>query len=629
MTDSNNGEMKPIIKKYSEKEKNADLFGAFAFDDTLKLALFLPEKYDAENVTLEVWNDDKMARASFSVDFSEREDGYDVFKYTFDFKKMCESDGLFYYHFAFFSHGSTFYVSQNCNDFSAQIIDDKNAVSSYQLIVYKSDFNTPEDFKGKIMYQIFVDRFNKSNKEVPVRYDAVINDDWYHGIPEYPDVPGGFIKNNMFFAGTLWGVIEKLPYLKELGVDYLYLNPIFEAYSNHKYDTGDYTKIDEMFGGEEAFDALIAAAQEENIGIILDGVFNHTGSDSVYFNKNKRYKTLGAYNSKGSKYADWFIFTDYPDKYESWWGIEILPKLNGDNPDLRRYICGENGIIRRYLKRGIYGWRLDVADELKEDMLVEIRDALKAEKNGVLIGEVWEDASNKVAYDRRRRYFRGSELDSVMNYPLRTAVIDYMKNGDADKIAQVVTQIYFHYPKAVSDVLMNFLGTHDTERILTVLSDVDISTMTNAQLAVFRMSNEERARAIQLLKTAYLIIATMPGVPCIYYGDEAGLEGARDPFNRMPYPWGKEESNLVKWYKKIGRIRKKERLFIDGYFKVIERKNGVFAYERFNDKENLTVIINRGDLDYTITFHDKKKSLLNGISGISHTVRPGCADILK
>lgn len=356
---------RPIIKKHSIKEANADLFGAFAYDDTLTLTLFLPNEYSAHDVMLELWNDDKMSRESCPVEYSGHDGAYDKFEYTFDFSKICNCDGLFYYHFTFRCGDSMLFVSRNHTDLLPEVIADQNAVSSYQLTVYKPGFKTPDDFKGGTMYQIFVDRFARGGEIVPVRADAVMNGDWYDGIPEYPEVPGGFVRNNMFFGGTLWGVLEKLPYLKSLGVNYIYLNPVFEAYSNHKYDTGDYTKIDEMFGGEKAFDALIAAAKNEGIGIILDGVFNHTGSDSIYFNKNNRYPVLGAYNSKDSEYYNWYMFTDYPDKYESWWGIEILPKINGDNQGFREFICGENGIIRRYLKRGVYGWRLDVADELK------------------------------------------------------------------------------------------------------------------------------------------------------------------------------------------------------------------------------------------------------------------------
>lgn len=620
---------RPIIKKHSQKQENADLFGAFSHDDVLTLTLLLPKEYKASDLMLALWNDDKMSREYFPVEGTGSDGSYDRFDYSFDFDKMCESDGLFYYHFSFKSNDNTLFVSRNYNDLLPEVIQDENAVSSYQLTIYKSDFTTPDDFKGGIMYQIFVDRFARGGEVVPVRDDAVMNDDWYDGVPEYPEYPGGFVRNNMFFGGTLWGVIEKLDYLKSLGVNFIYLNPIFEAYSNHKYDTGDYTKIDPMFGGEEAFDALISAAKKKGIGVILDGVFNHTGSDSVYFNKNNRYSEPGAYNSKDSRYFDWYMFKNYPDDYESWWGIEILPKINGDNKEFRKFICGENGIIGRYLKRGIYGWRLDVADELKEDMLCDIRTALKSEKDGVLIGEVWEDASNKVAYDRRRRYFRGSELDSVMNYPLKNAVVEYLKSSDASGIAKITTELYSHYPKAVSDVLMNFLGTHDTERILTVLSGEDISGKTNAELASYRMSDENRHKAIELLKTAYLIIATMPGVPCIYYGDEAGLEGARDPFNRLPYPWGKENKELVEWYKKIGEIRQREKVFAQGYYKVRESTGGILVYDRFDKDTKITVIINRGNDDYTVSSKEEHTSLLSGTVSSVHTVKPGCADVIK
>ena len=462
---------------------------------------------------------------------------------------------------------------------------------------------------------------------MPVRPDAVVNSDWYDGVPEYPEYPGGFVKNNMFFGGTLWGIIEKLPYLKELGVDIIYLNPIFEAYSNHKYDTGNYMRVDAMFGGDEAFDALVREADKLGIGIILDGVFNHTGSDSIYFNKNGRYNSVGAYNSRESEYYDWYIFTDYPDEYESWWGIEILPKINGKNSAFREFICGENGVIKHYLKRGAYGWRLDVADELDEDMLKGIRAAAKSEKDAPVIGEVWEDASNKVAYDRRRHYFRGYELDSVMNYPLRRAVIDFLLKGDSEQIARITTELYMHYPKAVSDALMNFLGTHDTERILTVLGGEDISEKSNAELSVYKMSRENREKATELLKLAYLIIATMPGVPCIYYGDEAGLEGARDPFNRKPYPWGRENGELVSWYKTVGSLRKSEPLFKDGYYRVLESDSGYFVYERFNDEKRIVVAVNRSNAERTLDVNGA--SLINGEERDGFIIRPMSADIIK
>lgn len=626
--DKNYDKLRPAVEKQSVLEAHAELFSAFSSRDTLILTLKLPRSYAAENVRLELWADDTMSRSSLVYDLARHDDEYDCFDFTLVLKELCSGNdsGLFYYHFSFDCAEGHLYVSRNFDDLLPEAISDSSRVSSYQLTVFSADFKTPEGFKGKTMYQIFVDRFARGEKAVPIRADAVMNNDWYNGIPEYPERPGGFVKNDMFFGGTLWGVIEKLSYLKELGVELLYLNPIFEAYSNHKYDTGDYMRVDEMFGGDEAFDALVRAANDCGIGIILDGVFNHTGSDSMYFNKSGRYDTLGAYNSRDSKYADWYMFKSFPDDYEAWWGIEILPKLNGKNESLREFICGEDGVIRHYLKRGAYGWRLDVADELDEDLLEGIREAAKAEGDAPIIGEVWEDASNKVAYDRRRKYFRGHELDSVMNYPLRQAIIDFLLHGDAEKLGRTTTELYMHYPKQVSDCLMNFLGTHDTERILTVLSGEDIGALGNAELAGYRLSIEKRQSAKKLLKLAYLIIATVPGVPCIYYGDEVGVEGGHDPFNRMPFPWGREDTELLSAYKHIGRLRASEPLFARGYFKVINCRDSVFVFERFDDSRKLTVAVNMSSRDYELTVGGT--SLLHDLSSSCFTVPPRSAELI-
>ena len=621
----------PHIIKHSKLEPHAELFSAFSFADTLTLELHIPEHLYPQNVKLELWLDDIMENRSFEAAYLKNKNGFAIFAYTFDFSSICENNsGLFYYHFSFDSTGGRAYVSRNGDTLLPEIVFDTNSLSSYQLLIYPEDFTTPDGIKGGVMYQIFVDRFSRGSTRVPVREDAEVNPDWDGGVPQYAEYQGGFVKNNMFFGGTLWGVCEKLDYLTSLGVNVIYLNPIFEAYSNHKYDTGDYMKVDEMFGGEAAFDKLISEADKRGIKVILDGVFNHTGSDSIYFNKNNRYDTVGAYNSPDSPYGDWYYFDSFPDDYKSWWGIEILPKLNGRNSELVRYLCGENGVVRHYLRRGAYGWRLDVADELDGELLEKIRDAAKAERrDSVVIGEVWEDASNKVAYDRRRRYFRGAELDSVMNYPLRGATVEYMKTGDAYPLARISKEIYSHYPKCVSDTLMNFLGTHDTERILSVLGGEDISSMTNAELSRYKMSAESRERAVKLLKLAYVIIATMPGVPCIYYGDEAGSEGARDPFNRLPYPWGRENAELVDWYKKIGEIRRAEKLFEEGYFRVVSADNGVFVYERFDGDEKLTVVVNRSAREAVYKNAGVGKALISGECGENIIIPPDSAEIIR
>jgi glycosidase len=417
-------------------------------------------------------------------------------------------------------------------------------------------------------------------------------DDWENGIPQFPEKPGDAFANNCFFGGSLYGIIEKLDYLSSLGVNTLYLNPIFDAASNHKYDTADYMKVDEMFGGEKALDALISALKKRGMHLILDGVFNHTGADSIYFNKFGNYNSIGAYQSTKSPYYDWFDFKKHPDDYNCWWGVKILPCLKKDSEGFRNYICGKDGVAAHYMKKGIDGFRLDVADELSNEFLYELRDTIKSiDTEAVLYGEVWEDASEKVAYGNRRKYFFGHQLDGVMNYPLRDAIINYVTTASSETLASVSSSLYYHYPKCVSDVQMNLLGTHDTERILNVLSGENTASLTNRQLSRYKLPKDSRERAIKLLKIAVFLNYTLPGVPCIYYGDEAGMEGGRDPFNRMPYPYGKEDTSLIDFYRALGNIRTESKDLRDGAFEILTAEGGLFVFTR----NNTICACNRGE----------------------------------
>ena len=467
-----------------------------------------------------------------------------------------------------------------------------DGIDALPLTVHSKDFATPDKLKGGVMYQIFVDRFAKSKKHVlPVKEGAYLDPDWENGIPVYPETPGDAFNNNCFFGGSLYGVAEKLDYLSSLGVTVLYLNPIFDAASNHKYDTSDYLKVDEMFGGEKALKTLIRTAKKRGITIILDGVFNHTGSDSVYFNKESRYPNLGAYQSKESPYYSWYDFKNYPDEYNCWWDVKILPAIKKNNDDFRNFICGDNGVIRHYTKMGIGGWRLDVADELSNAFLSDLRSSAKDEnKDAIIIGEVWEDASDKIAYDKRRSYFQGSQLDAVMNYPLRTAIIDYVLSGNSDIIKRCATSLYMHYPKCVSDVQMNVLGTHDTERILSMLAGDGISFKRNRELAGYKMSHGARKHATELLKIASFLLFTLPGIPCIYYGDEIGMEGGRDPFNRLPFAWHSQDTEIRGHYEALGALRGNYSEFADGELNITYAKDGLFVYSR----EDLICAVNRG-----------------------------------
>lgn len=465
--------------------------------------------------------------------------------------------------------------------------------SLWQLTVYEKGFETPDGFKGSTMYQIFPDRFFRSGlpkQNVPSDRDY---SGWFDEPRWRPD-PDGKVWNNDYFKGDLKGIERKLPYIRNLGATVIYLNPIFESHTNHRYSTADYSKIDPLLGTEEDFCDLCKAAHDLGIKIILDGVFSHTGDDSVYFNKKGRYDSLGAYNSKESPYYGWYRFTEWPDRYDSWWGFDILPNVNELDPSYMEYIAGEGGIIEKWLKLGADGWRLDVADELPDEFIAAIHHRVKATNpDAIVLGEVWEDASNKVAYDKRRQYLLGQELDSVMNYPFANAVVDFVADNDAAFFLDKILTVTENYPKPVVDVLMNMLGTHDTERIITRLAGEDCTGKDREWQATHHLSPAQYELGVKLEKIASAIQFTLPGMPSIYYGDEAGMQGYKDPFNRRGFPWTHIDTNLSAWYTWLGFLRKTCPVLKEGQFIPISGALGCVCYARMNTTH--PVLSSRGD----------------------------------
>ncbi len=589
----------PIIEKRID---GADVShkGSFAFGECPEITVRVPRKLGASAVVLRVRKDGQ-SDVDYPFSFSSTERGIDVYTFTLDTAALCDGDGdgLFFYEMLFLRGADTLFTSTRNNvDFELLGHSEKR----FSMLVYQKELKTPQWFKGRTMYQIFADRFFIGEGAVGKRDDVIINEDWDGGIPQYAEKPGDDLKNNMFFGGNLWGVAEKIDYLKSLGIGVIYLNPIFRAYSNHKYDTADYLEIDTMFGGKEAFDALIRKAKEADIKIILDGVFNHTGDNSIYFDRYGEYGTNGAYGNKKSPYREWYRFKGKAGKeedYESWWGIKILPRLNHECDDCRTFFTGENGVGAKYIKDGIDGWRLDVADELSDRFLDEFCSAVKKESNGeaVIIGEVWENAVEKEAYGKRRKYLRGGQLDSVMNYPLRNAILDFVLKGNGAFLADTLKSIYSIYPKAVCDSLMNILGTHDTERVLTVCGkgSSEVSWETGSVLAVKKLSARQRSEGIKRLMIAAALQYTVYGVPSLYYGDEAGLEGYHDPFCRLPYPWGRENQKLLRFYRRLGEIRAQNReLFATGEFRILRSEGELIVFERYNKNERVIILANAG-----------------------------------
>ncbi|MGN0822180.1 MAG: glycoside hydrolase family 13 protein [Candidatus Gallimonas sp.] len=500
--------------------------------------------------------------------------------------------GLYFYHFLI--DGRRF----ACGDFRRGTFDER--LQSWQITVYDERFETPEWFKGGIMYQIFPDRFYKSG-DLPIGNEKVMRKDW-GGLPSFRANQHGKVMNNDFFGGNLKGVEAKLDYLKELNVSVIYFNPIFEAFSNHRYDTGDYLKIDGLLGSVEDFDELVSEAKKRGIRIILDGVFNHTGDDSRYFNRYGRYKDeIGAYQSPDSPYSDWFHFRHFPSDYDSWWGIETLPAVNERSPSYQNFIFGERGVLKTWLRHGIGGYRLDVADELPDFFLQKLRDSVKEENpDAVIIGEVWEDASNKIAYDTRRQYLQGYELDSVMNYPLKDAIIGFLLSGNTTQLRETIAMLIDHYPKQTLDCLMNILGTHDTPRILTVLGGK--ICYNKEQMAVTSLTEEEKAKAKEKLKMAVTLQFTLPGIPCIYYGDENGMEGYSDPFCRRCFDWERLDEDLEAFYRKIGSVRERNvSVLKDGNYREIFADRSCLIYERRKNDDSVCVYVNNSSNEYNLS----------------------------
>ena len=522
-------------------------FGTLTPAQTCTLHLHIPVSVETTQVTLVLIEEDGTTYLRAPMQLERTEGHYEIYAGSFELTEC----GLYFYYFDIVTKTTAFPLYKQG--------DDTNMCDGdlWQVSCVPADYHVPESAKGAVMYQVFPDRYHKSGScDLSGKLEPYwVHSDWYEQ-PEYLPDRTGEILNNDFFGGNLRGIIEKLPAIRDLGAEYLYLNPIFMAYSNHRYDTCDYKRVDPMLGTEEDFRALCSRAHELGMRVILDGVFSHTGSDSIYFDANGRFGG-GAVTGESSPYYRWYDFYHFPDRYNCWWGIRTLPCVNKLDPGYMDYIIrDEDSAISHWLRLGADGFRLDVVDELPEPFLRALRKRLRElNPDALLIGEVWEDASNKISYDVRRTYFTGAELDSVMNYPWRTAILRYCIGSDDGRgLRNDIETITENYPPQVLACVMNSLSTHDTARALTAL--VDPFHGTREEKAERSLNSEDRRLGLQRLRMAMALQFVLPGMPCIYYGDEAGMEGYEDPFNRRCYPWGKEDTALYQFVRELGQLRR-------------------------------------------------------------------------
>ena len=563
-------------------------FGAVRAGQTVHLSLCIPEElgYVDPHLVLQ-----KEGKYDVPVHYRMKFDGQTPHQNHFSVDVQLNDTGLYFYYFDLYTDFRRIVRGRdNCGVVSWQ------EGESWQITVYDADFQTPECIKGKVFYQIFPDRFCEGIENKPMPFPDRLYQADKHAEPFWqPNETGGHL-NEDYFGGDLEGIRIKLPYLREMGVDYLYLNPIFEAHANHRYNTANYLKADPLLGTNEEFAALCAAAAKQGIRIILDGVFSHTGSDSVYFNREGRYGPGGAYRDRNSPYRSWYDFdSGYPGGYRSWWGFETLPEVQEEDPSYAEFVCGKGGVIDTWLNLGASGFRLDVADELPDDFIEKIRTAVKSHgEDKLLLGEVWEDATTKEAFGRRRTYLRGKGLDSVMNYPFRNATLCYLHGTSAAAVAGELMSICENYPAPALNCAMNFLSTHDTERALTAIAGEPANGRDRNWQSKRRISPMEMDDAVKKLLLGYAMIYTLPGVPCIYYGDEIAMQGYRDPFNRAFYDWNSTEQRLRGPLATLARLRRECDAFDGGRLEIVSAKGDILHYRRIGKTQTAEIILNRG-----------------------------------
>jgi len=569
----------------SQQKIYKDPFGTLSQGQACRLRIDVPCTVGAVGVACILNLEDGTPYREVPMKKVRTEGPYDIFSGSFS----LDRPNLYFYYFRVDKPHGSFRLFKQGHDTNMEAGD------HWQLTCTPLSFTTPEWAKGAVIYQIFPDRFCKvggPSLEGKLKPFSV-HKDWYEDV-EWKPAPNGEILNNDFFGGNFQGITEKMDYIASLGTTILYLNPISKSFSNHRYDTGDYKTPDPMLGTADDFTTMCQAAHARGIKVILDGVYSHTGSNSLYFDRERTFGGTGAYCSPDSPYFSWYSFQHYPDSYNSWWGFATLPTINKMNPGFMDFIIdSEDSVVAHWLKLGADGFRLDVVDELPDAFVLRLKKRIREIRpDALLIGEVWEDASNKISYNIRRRYFSDGMLDSCMNYPFRTAVLQFMKGwDDGRKFRETVMTIAENYPPQVLACNMNLLGSHDTPRLLTAL--VDDFEGSREEYAKRNLPPNRRDQAKERLLMASFLQYTLPGAPSLYYADEAGMEGHKDPFNRRTYPWGLEDREILAHYRSLGALRKNCEALRTGDIRFFQASDRLLGFSRTLGDRQVNIYINR------------------------------------
>ncbi|NLO89328.1 MAG: glycoside hydrolase family 13 protein [Clostridia bacterium] len=528
----------------------------------IRLRIYLAEKEGPVKCILHYKNKDSWDSISMLPSVRTRNSKY------YESEVKVQDNKTIEYYFEVNYRGKSIFLGENISNLGTE---NKDSVRSFKYEWFPEEFfETPSWVKNAIFYQIFPERFYNGNP---------------HNDPLHTEEWGGEPTRENFFGGDLEGIEQKIPYLVDLGVDAIWLNPIFAADSNHKYNTYDYRTIDPHFGNEDALKSLVDKLHQNGIRIILDGVFNHTGTKFWAFQDILE-------KGSSSPYKDWYYIYEFPVRinprptYECWWDVPELPKLNVKNPEVKKYLLDTAAYWTKEFN--IDGWRLDVPNEIDHDFWKEFRKVVKSiNPDCYIVGEIWHDG---------RPWLQGDEFDAVMNYLFRDNVLDFFarrKMGPIDFESKMgILRLMYH--QQVNFSLLNLLGSHDTPRVLTVFKEE--TPALSAPLSI----DEVKKR----MRPAIIFQMTYPGAPMIYYGDEIGMLGGPDPGCRRTMIWDEKEQDLElkEFYKKLIKLRKENPVLSSGSFipLLAEDEGRIYSFARKLGNKIAVIAINAGSKEREI-----------------------------
>lgn len=537
---------------------------------------------DLGSAKIRIWDSAAEREQFVPMTFEKSEPGADFWTATLN---LPAQPTILWYRFVLQDGSATTYYEDNIERDGGQGTTWDNPPDyDYSVAVYDPQWTIPDWAKDAVVYQIFPDRFNNGDPANDKPAGSFV----YGGQSiqkKWGELPATPPESKDFFGGDLEGVIQKLDYLQKLGVTLIYFNPIFASPSNHRYDTTDYSKIDPALGDKATFDRLVAEAKKRGIRIMLDGVFNHSASDSLYFDKYHRYDATGADESKDSPYYPWYTFTYWPQAYKSWYGFDSLPQLT-EIDAVRDFIFRKpDSVAQSWLAEGASGWRLDAAEQKSHDFWRDLRGSVRAGyPEALIVGEFWQNAN---------LWLLGNEWDGVMNYRFQGAALGLVNGRSPDAIDSELASIREDYPPNATYASMNLIDSHDTIRALTAV-------------------NGDKNKLMQLA----LLQFTSPGMPTVYYGDEAGLEGGKDPDDRRTYPWGSEDTHLVSYYSLLAAVRHHLTALRTGSYDTLLTDNDrhLYTYLRKDDQGQAVVAFNTGTQDQDGVELDVSGKLADGTS---------------